>query len=166
MMRESGEDLKAVFDVLAELACRHVEAQEAYGNLFSSRSARVRVLALCSLSNQMPLSLLRDVLTRALADSSKKVRLAAALRCDILRLREMVPELERRATAESDSKVVGEMRFHATMIRDGFLVKEEEPDRPVLWVRTSRGWCQKAISRADVEGGRVPALVAELQADS
>ena len=149
---------------LAELACQHVAAQEAFRELVASPASSERFQAISSLSARMPAPLLRELLTRGLNDRSKKVRVRAAMTCDTLRLEELLPELERRAGVEPDAEVEYELRFHAAMIRDGYLVERKGRGRLSLCVRTRDGWSWQDISRADLDDGRVPALVAERQA--
>jgi hypothetical protein len=149
---------------LADLACQHPAAQEAFREMMASRKSSDRFRAVDSLSAGMPTALVQDVLARGLRDRSKGVRLCAARKCDTLRLRGMLPELERRAEAEPDPEVKRQFEFHAAMIRDGYLVEREEGGAIYLCVRARNGWSSQEISQDDIDNGLVPGLVAQRQA--
>src|SRR5262249_8917765 len=111
---------------LAELACQHPAAQEAFRELIASTQSSERLQALNSLSVGMPSSLVQELLSRGLNDRSKNVRLWAVRKCDTLRLREMLPVLEGRIELEPDPEVKSQLAFHAAMIRDGYLVERKQ----------------------------------------
>lgn len=149
----------AVWDVggraLAELACHHLEAQEIFRDLATSKKNNERFQAISSLSKAMPKPFVRDLLGRALNDRSKSVRLRAAMICDSLRLKELLPELRSRAAIEPDAQVKHELEFHATMIRDGYQI-EHKDGRLSLCIRVRNGWSWQDITQVDIDSGRVP----------
>jgi len=75
----------------------------------------------------------------------------------------MLPEILQRAAGEPDAGVKQKLEFHAAMIRDGYLVERKEGERLSLCVRARDGWSWQEISQADIDGGRLPILVAERQ---
>jgi hypothetical protein len=146
--------------LLAEFARRHGSAQITIRALATSRKRNERFQAIDSLSAEMPKTLLQELLTLGLNDHSKLVRRRAAMKCDTLRLREMLPEMMQRAAVEPDSQVKHSLEFHAAMIRDGYLI-ERKGGNLTLRVRVRNGWSSQLITQDDIDGGRVPALVAE-----
>jgi hypothetical protein len=99
----------AVWDIggraLADLACQHSAAQEVFGELMASRKNSERFQAVSCLAAGMASPLLQELLSRGPNDRSKNVRVRAAMMCDTLRLREMLPELGHRAAIEADPEV-------------------------------------------------------------
>lgn len=152
--------------LLAKLAQTNEAAQEAFRELVASPKASERLQAVCSLSARMPVALLHDLLRQTVNDRSKRVRQWTAEMCNTLGLREMVPELLQRAKAEPDPDVKRGLEFNAALIRDGYVVETREGDRLCLSFRLRDGgltWLD--ISQNDVNGGRVPAIVAQRLAE-
>lgn len=148
---------------LAALACRHAAAREAFRDLMASGRRDDRLRAVMCLSSWMPVRLVREVLRLGFHDRSEVVRGQAAAACDTLGRRELLPALEERADAESLPWAKHKFLFHAAMLRDGYLVERKE-GRLYLTARTaSGGWASCGITRADLDAGRVPALVAEMR---
>jgi hypothetical protein len=161
---------RAAWDVggrlLAELAQTNKAAQEAFRELVTSRKASERLHAVVSLSARMPVALLQELLSQTVNDRSRRVRQWTAEMCISLSLREMVPELLRRAEAEPDIEVKRELEFNAALIRDGYLVERKEGGRLCLNIRLRGGgltW--QDISQKDIDRGRVPAIVAKRLAE-
>src|SRR5205823_4394246 len=92
-------------DALADLAHKYSAAQDAFRQLMESPKRNERFQTIYCLRPGMPKSLLQELLYRGLNDRSKRVRTRAAQNCDTLLLREMLPELCRRAAIESDPEV-------------------------------------------------------------
>ena len=149
--------------LLAELASRHVAAQEALRELTTSRKSKERSAAIYCLSNEIPKLLLCELLTLGIIDRSKAVCRRAAMKCDLLRLKEMLPELEKRIVVERDNDLKYELEFHAAMIRNGYMVKRNADGSLTLHVREKNGWSSQEISQEDIDGGSIPVLVAERQ---
>jgi hypothetical protein len=151
---------------LAELAGKHPAAQAAFRELVAFRKYDVRLQAIMHLSIKMPRQLLQELLGQAITDRSKGVRTWAAYQCDILQIREMVPEMLRQAEVEPDAAVKRDIEFHAAMTRDGYLIERKEGGGLTLHIRLrNAGWTWQDISQEDVDRGRVPGIVAKRQAE-
>ncbi|HEY7425636.1 MAG TPA: hypothetical protein VH682_15500 [Gemmataceae bacterium] len=161
---------RAAWDVggrlLAELAQTNQAAQEAFRELVASRKASERLQAVLSLSARMPVALLQELLSQTVNDRSKRVRQWTAEQCNMLNLREIVPELLRRAETEPDPDVKRGLEFNAALIRDGYRVEIKEGGRLRLYIRLrDGGLTSQDISQKDVKRGRVPAIVTKCLAE-
>jgi hypothetical protein len=73
--------------------------------------------ALFYLTSKMPLPLVLELVSLGLDDRSKLVRQAAPVKCSHLGLKQLLPELERRAICEPDAWVKELCLYHARMLR-------------------------------------------------
>ncbi|XHX81128.1 MAG: hypothetical protein RBJ76_14670 [Stenomitos frigidus ULC029] len=149
---------------LAEFACNHPAAQNAFRKMMASRKNNERYQAIASLSPGMPKPLLQELLTLGLSDRSKSVRAKTADRCDVLRFQEMLPKLLQRIEVEFDAQVKERLEFHTAMLQEGYLIRPEEDGSLLLSIRTKSGWSFRTVTQDDVDSDRVPAIVAEAQA--
>jgi hypothetical protein len=120
--------------LLAELACQHQAAQEAFREWAACPRYSDRFHAIYCLRNRMPAALLQELLGRALNDRTKRVRQCAAQKCDTLWLQEMLRALLQRAQVEPVPEVRRNLEFHAAMLRDGYVI-ERRGKGLSLWVR-------------------------------
>jgi hypothetical protein len=149
--------------MLATLAITHPVAQECIREMIASRKKQERDSAVYLLDGRLPRSLIVGVLRQALSDRSHVVRTRAAQKCDTLELRELLPDLERQRAVETDSYAKREFEFHTTILRDGYLVREEG-DELAVTIRNQSGWSTRFITKKDLEPKRLKAIIDHMRA--
>lgn len=150
-------DIGTVF--LVKLAVTHTVARDAITELASDKKADVRNSIIWALKRQLPNEFLMKTLKRGLSDRSKKVRQQAIKVSDMLRVKELVPELQAMLDTEPNQEVQRTLKFHIPMMTDGYLLEYNDRKEPQLIVRTNSGWGSARVTQQDIDAGRLPEIV-------
>jgi hypothetical protein len=154
--------------LLAALAAQHPAAQECIREMMASRKSQERDGAVYLLNDQLPRSLSLEVLRQALDDRSSTVRVGASRKCDMLELRELVPELERRIALETDPRAKQTLEFHTAILRDGYVIQGKGEDLSIcirVKGRWSSGWSNQLITKKDLGPKKLKAIIAKMRAE-
>ena len=158
----------AVWDIgtscLNALAKKHAGARDAMRAMVSSPDANVRFQLVSSLESELPKTLSKEILRKALADKSQRVRRAAIRVADRLRLKALLPDLQEQLGTERDSATRSDLEWAIAMLRDGYLLKHDKKGRPELIVRTRGGWTSPPITKKDIARGRLDSIIADAKA--
>jgi hypothetical protein len=151
---------------LSELTRRFAEARDEVAAMADHPRSHVRFNAILCLSESTPLPLKFQVVRRALQDKSASVREKAADMAGLLRLREVVPDLEAAAVRERNTKVKETIEFELKLLQDGYIL---EPDSDggfhVTTHQRDGGTAGRWVSRSELKRRGVNAIVAELTKD-
>jgi hypothetical protein len=147
-------------DMLMRVACKWCEGQAATRQILNSAPANARFQITAAITGDLPQPFATEIIRLALHDKSARVRDKAAEACGRLKLKELLPDLERRLTVERDTTVRESLEFFIAMLREGYLLKYRGRE-PILWVQTPGGYCSPALTQADIDGGRLPELIAK-----
>jgi len=154
-------DIGTVF--LVKLAVSHEVARDAVAELARHKKADVRDSIIWALKDGLPRDFLLQVLRGALSDRSKKVRQQAIKVADMLRMEELVPDLNALLQTEKNEDVRKALQFHIPMMTDGYRLKYNECNEPQLTVRTNNGWGSPRVTQQDIDEGRLPDIIKEMR---
>ena len=155
-------DIGTVF--LVRLGAEHQEACNAIRELSTHRSASVRDKIIWALTSNLPNAFIASVVSQALADRSKVVRMQAVKKADSLYLTTLTEQIAAQLAVETDSKVVTAFRFHLAMLTDGYFYDPNGRPNHCLTIRTNRGWTTPPIAADDLDVSRIPDIVMEYKA--
>lgn len=157
-------DIGTVF--LVKLAVTDATARDVITELVGDKKANVRNSIIWALKGELPREFLLQTLRVGLSDRSKKVRQQAIKVSDMLRVNELVPELQEMLETEQDREVQRTLQFHIPMMTDGYLLEYDDRKEPQLIVRTNSGWGSARITQEDIDAGRLPDIVRAKQASA
>ena len=148
--------------LLRRLTGRFPEACQAVADMAGHPKSHVRFNAILSLGRGTPAPLALEILRQGLRDRSSRVRIKAADWSGTLRLREMVPDLERASANERDPKTKREIDFALALLRDGYLLRPADHDGFHVVAFFSGGINSRWVSRTELEQRGIEAIAAEL----
>jgi len=156
-------------DLLFRLARKHAAARDAIRSLMCSTKVtdRFHVIAMLghlSESVAFPKRFSMELIRTALRDKGNRVREKGAQAAERLCLTELVPDLEACLKTECNESPKWAMQHHLLLLRDGYYL-EYINGSPELTIRTKDGFTSVSISKDDIRGGKLPSIVAEMQAD-
>jgi hypothetical protein len=158
-------DIGTVF--LVKLAVSHDAARDAIVELAGHNKADVRDSIIWALKwawkDGLPRDLVLQVLRGAFSDRVKKVRQQAIKVADMLRMEELVSDLNDLLQTENNEDVRKTLRFHIAMMTDGYLLAYNDRNEPRLTVRTKNGWGGSSITQQQIDEGKLPDIVREMQ---
>jgi hypothetical protein len=152
------DDWWTAMDLLTALAAKNAAVQDALLALSNSKKVHHRFALVACLSPQVPKSLAKNIVRKALDDRASTVRQKAAEAADRLGLEELTADMEQRLAREADPKTKWALQFHVAMLRDGYFLERKEGE-PRLTVRTNSGYWDAHVTPQDIERGRVPSIV-------
>lgn len=145
---------------LSKLTDRFPEVCDAVKAMFEAPRSHVRFNAILCLGSSTPPNLTFELLRRGLRDKSVRVRWKAADRAGRLRLRDLVPELEKALVIEKDSKASRTIHLELRLLRDGYIL-EPSGGGFTLTTFTPHGIRGRFISTSELEKRGIDALVEE-----
>lgn len=152
--------------VLGKLAERDRNALEAILKMSKARQSHVRHNALLCLTEEMPIELCVDIVRSALMDKSVRVRRKAADWAGRLKLKAVLPDMEKAEAIEPDEATRNTIGYELRMLRDGYFV--EPPDGGVSYVTVNSPKGGRTTFRAkssDIEERGIAVIVSEFLAN-
>jgi hypothetical protein len=104
-------------DLLMRLACRSEKAQRAIRHILKEGPGNARLQVIGSVNGDIARTFLVEIVTLALSDKAKRVRVKAIDACRDLSLHELLPAVERKMDEESDSSVADSLRRMIAILR-------------------------------------------------
>ena len=119
------------------------------------------IICLCSVTpSEFSVSLVRN----GLSDKSSRVRTKAADWALRLRLTDVIPDLEQSLAVESHTATKRTITFSLGLLRDGYLLDDNDSDVVSVTVPTSGGIIGRLVSRDDIDTKGIRAVVSEIAA--
>ena len=134
-------------------------------SIHSQSSVRFNAILCIGESTPRPFSL--TILRNGLQDKSSRIRAKAADWICTMRIRELVPELERAFAQEGNKTAKKTIEFALKLLRDGYILRPGTDGR--FWVTTLRcngGTIGRSLPRSELDDRGIEAIVAELSNDS
>lgn len=160
----ASDGREAVYDsgtaVLGEIATRWQAGRDAIEQMANSKHAHVRHNAILCLHEPDQFS--AGLLVRAMADKSARVRRKAVDWAGRLKLRILVPELEKAQLTEIDIKTRALIARELPLLRDGYWSEPAGSDSTVVTVATPSGRICRVVDNRELAGRGIEAVVSEL----
>lgn len=150
--------------ILAQLAVQDVRALAVVAKMAAASTVDARHNAILCLRSENPSAHCESIVRAALNDKTPRVRCKAADWAGRLRLRSVVPDLERAVQQESNKKTREVMCFELELLRDGFVSRQIDDSSTSVTVLTPTGRLSRAYSTKDVEARGFKAILAEIHA--
>jgi hypothetical protein len=149
---------------LGQLTGQFAQACDAVEGMAQNPRSHVRFNAIISLHKSTPLPLTLRILRRGLRDKSARVRAKAADWAGMLRLREIIPDLEEATARERHEETQRTMEFELKLLRDGYILEPGPNDGFNVTTFCRVGITSRWISRSELEQRGVDAVAAEMAA--
>jgi len=155
-------------EMLVRLASSNVTAQDVIREIvFNSHKVSERFRIIANLSHGLSREYTVELIRKALNDKGNRVREKAAEVADSLELKELLPDLDKRLLSENHPSAKRAIEFHAAMLRDGYVLKQNVDGSFALTVRKkngwNNGWSGKTIKKEDIENGKLQFLIEKIQ---
>jgi hypothetical protein len=97
-----------------------------------------------------------------LSDKSSRVREKAADQALTLHLSELTADLQRALSVETRDDTKGTIEFSLRLLRDGYILEDEDADRIFITFLATYGITSHSVSREDLDTKGLEAIIREV----